>query len=74
MKKLKLQALVLGADDVLSRSQMKDVLGGDIVDPSKGQCGTVENCSTGACPDGKGGTCGLSSHGTKCTCATVSAT
>jgi hypothetical protein len=28
----------------------------------------VDNCSTGPCPSGIG-TCGLSSHGTKCTCA-----
>lgn len=72
MKRLKLQAFALGVESILSRSQMKNVLGGDVDDSGTGQCGTKENCSTGACPDGKGGTCGLSNHGQKCTCATVS--
>jgi hypothetical protein len=69
MKKLKLKALGLGAADILSRSQMKNVLGGS---EPVGKCGTVDNCSDGACKNGDvSGTCGLSSHGTKCTCASA---
>jgi len=70
MKKLKLKALGLGAADILSRAQMKNVLGGN---ESAGKCGTADNCRDGeACTNGKvAGTCGLSSHGTKCTCASA---
>ena len=78
MKKLKLQALELGATEVLSRSQMKNVLGGTM-DPPSG-CGSPSDtggCSTAACKRDVGtckdveGTCGSSDHGTKCTCAVI---
>lgn len=79
MKKLKLQALASGATEVLTRDQMKNVLGGTIDPP--GDCGLptdTNGCSTAACKRDVGtcknveGTCGSSSNNTKCTCATVS--
>lgn len=47
MKKLKLQALQLGAKEVLSRSQLKEILGGD---GSGGSGGTGWSYCTAKCP------------------------
>lgn len=82
MKELKLRALALGAAEVLTRAQMKNVLGGD--DPilldggGAPQCGSPSDaggCSTATCIaqsgtcKGYSGTCGSSNHNTACTCA-----
>lgn len=46
MKKLKLQALKFGTGEILTREQLKNVLGGD--DPSGGS-GGVWKCSNSTC-------------------------
>jgi len=78
MKKLKLRALASGATEVLTRSQMKNVLGGSMDPP--GDCGQPTDpngCSTADCARDIGtcknvpGTCGSSNHNTKCTCAII---
>lgn len=66
MKKLKLKALELGAKEVLSRDQLKKVLGGF----------AAAGCSVSiACPNGEtkscscqSGTCSSSSSGVTCDC------
>ena len=77
MKNLKLKALALGATEVLSRTQMKNVLGGtdpggnDKCKDGKGGC-TDGDCTISGGPcDGKAGTCG--GPAPKCTCAGVCA-
>lgn len=66
MKKLKLTALSLGGADVLTRTQMKKVLGGDFPascasNPCDGSC----TMQSGTCK-GHEGTCGWT--GDKCLC------
>lgn len=65
MKNLKLRAEALGATHVLSRAQMRNVLGGSAPEPP--QCGSPSDaggCKTSSCTikggvcDGKEGTCG----------------
>lgn len=63
MKKLKLSELNLSGAEVLTRDQLKNVLGGgtNMITTGGGNCGTVNNCSSGPCTfkDGGSGTCGL---------------
>ncbi len=74
MKKLKLEELNLGNAGVLSREELKTVLGGagsgDGTD-----CGTVDNCSSKACTaGGNSGTCGTyGGHTSVKTCGCISA-
>jgi len=70
MKKLKMQALALGGAEVLSRGQMKHVMGGDFpVTNCAADC--TGNCvhQSGACK-GKSGTCSSTQAGT-CLCTGV---
>ncbi|OQP57762.1 hypothetical protein A3860_09045 [Niastella vici] len=73
MKKLKLKALELGAKEVLSRDQLKNVFGGSVLDDGgSGQCSTLcvvgssyKVCNTKVvsgytqcvCPDGSNSSC-----------------
>jgi hypothetical protein len=74
MKKLKLQALQFGAKDILSRAQLKNVLGGD---GSDGGSGSGGKC-TGRCSSdiGSGTACTSSTFGgiVTCSCSTGSST
>lgn len=47
MKKLKLKALTLGAQEVLTRAQLKNILGGD--GSGSGSYGTVPCSATASC-------------------------
>jgi natural product precursor len=73
MKKLKLKALNFGADQVLSREQLKNVLGGD---GSGGQCGSSRTgclvgvfCYLSCNGNNTQGTCGQMSTYGNCNCA-----
>lgn len=49
MKKLKLKALELGAKEVLSRAQLKNVLGGDGSGSGSGSGGSYPTCPPASC-------------------------
>lgn len=72
MKELRLKALAIGGVEVLTRANMKNVLGGSAPDPgpqcanSDGTCKTTSCTLKGGACDGKEGTCGGT---TKCSCA-----
>lgn len=62
MKKLKLRAMELGAKEVLTRAQLKNVLGG-IAPP--GKCTVTQTCAHGSVScQGSGGSCYFVTNGT----------
>jgi hypothetical protein len=68
MKKLKLQALDLGAKEILTREQLKNVLGGiALVDTTKPTCNT-NDCSTTVDGNPVAGTCGSTKSGNSTLC------
>ncbi|TWF40644.1 hypothetical protein FHW36_104327 [Chitinophaga polysaccharea] len=48
MKKLKLTALDLGAKELLTREQLKNVMGGDGSGSGTGSCTYTQNCANGS--------------------------
>jgi len=73
MKQLRLKALALGGAEMLTRAQMKNVLGGEDCPGCGGGkvCGTSPNCNSNTCTlNGVSGTCGASGPNA-CGCATV---
>lgn len=48
MKKLKLTALDLGAKELLSREQLKNVMGGDGSGSGTASCTYTQNCANGS--------------------------
>lgn len=82
MRKLTLNKVDFAGAEVLTRNQLKNVMGGN--EPGTGggggegnQCGTYPNCSTGSCTaksgdcKGQTGTCGRTSSTSSCSCAVV---
>lgn len=81
MKKLKLEELNLGSVEVLSREELKKVLGGLGSGGGSGDAGCLTQ--SGGCDEGgicilwctngttQQGTCGSSNHGTYCACAGI---
>lgn len=65
MKKLKLKALQLGEVEVLTREQMKNLLGGNQL-ANADFCGTGSGCS-GTCIE-PGMSCGTEPEGGSCMC------
>lgn len=80
MKKLRLKALELGAKEVLTRAQLRNILGGSCTLNS--DCGVFHYCYMGNCYDsntpppvggsggsgGSGGTGGCTDGSSLCTC------
>jgi hypothetical protein len=74
MKKLKLKALDLGAIEVLTRAQLKDVLGGLISTTVKAGgcyqcCEANDNTVCGACNTAGSGACQGNGNAWSCFCA-----
>lgn len=81
MRKLTLNKVRFAGAEVLTRDQLKNVMGGNVMftdgEGGTGQCGTYPNCSTNSCTarsgpcEGYSGTCGKTVTTKSCSCGVI---